>query len=181
MILISSRNRNVLFLITAFSLFSQRCREQKDRNTTLNNLRRGCVNPRGIGVTVKVFSEVVFDRRSQIDRATQLLSLQQTFCTFRPDNCVATGKGKVSRSSFFLITFKMWGMSSSCQRRIGKIPRGKDLRNPSRVRLIYYNLVGAFAPRSTFFDSRCLFSARESFPSHPSLCFNPLGPTQLRN
>ena len=42
---------------------------------------------------MKVFSEVVFAR---IDRPTRLLSLVQTFCTFHADNCVATGKGKVS-------------------------------------------------------------------------------------
>ena len=54
-----------------------------------------------IGVTVKVFSEVVF---AEPHRPTRLLSPQQTFRTFRPDNCAAAAatKGKVFTLSHFV-------------------------------------------------------------------------------
>ena len=57
-----------------------------------------------IGVTVKVFSEVVFAAAPAPHRPTRLLSPQQTFRTFRPDNCAAAAatKGKVFTLSHFV-------------------------------------------------------------------------------
>ena len=106
--------------------------------------------------------------RRQIDRPTQLLSLKQTFRTFRPDNCAATEKGKVFSNAH------CYCCHHSCFRCCPAVNEGlrtflwERFAQPDSCET---DIVGTFAPRSPFFVA-----------DFPLLCpFNPLGPTQLRN
>ena len=87
----------MILLQHSLHVFSMKPRAERLNTHTRNNLTRGCVMSPEIGVTVKVFSEVVFAAAPEPHRPTRLLSPQQTFRTFRPDNCAAAAatKGKV--------------------------------------------------------------------------------------
>ena len=105
------------------------------------------MNPRAIGVTVKVFSEVVFAGIfGQIDRPNYFHPNRLSVLSTQTTALLQQRKGKFSLShtdcSRLHINLRnigaFWGiLSSSCQRRIENIPPKKDLSsNPIPVRLI---------------------------------------------